>query len=86
VPASALVLTSLSMTALDGSSSLMNLTPIPEGESPTAAPASRFHTTRPTPEMTAWSLTKRISNFRSVPGGNGFAALMKMPPRLTSCA
>jgi hypothetical protein len=74
------------MTAFDGSSSLMNLTPIPDGMSPTAAPTSRFQTTRPTPAMTAWSLARRISNFSSVPGGNGLVALMKMPPRLTSCA
>ncbi len=52
-PASDFVFTSLSMTAFEGSSSLMNLTPIPAGLSPVACDASRFHTTRPTPAMTA---------------------------------
>ncbi len=86
LPASTLVFISLSMTTRDGSSILMNLTPMPAGRSPLDAPASRFHTMRPTPAMTAWSLESRISNLSRVPGGKGFAVLMKMPPRLTSCA
>ena len=76
MPASARVFTSLSMTPFEGSSILMNFTPIPAGRSPPEVPASRFHTTRPTPAMTAWSLTSRISNLRSVPAGKGFAVLM----------
>ena len=76
LPASAFVFTRRSMTVFDGSSILMNFTPIPAGRSPFDVPASRFHTTRPTPAMTAWSLARRISNFSSVPGGNGLAVLM----------
>jgi hypothetical protein len=52
-PASDFVFTSRSITALDGSSILMNLTPMPAGCSPSDTPASRFHTMRPTPAMTA---------------------------------
>ena len=73
------------MSWRDESSILMNFTPIPDGRSPAAWLGSRFHTTRPTPAMTAWSFAMRISNLRSVPGGNGVAVLMKMPPLLTSC-
>ena len=52
-PASAFDDVRRSMTARDGSSILMNFTPIPEGRSPVDWPVSRFHTTRPTPAITA---------------------------------
>ena len=76
--------TSRSIVAREASSSLMNFTPIPPGESVEACAASRFHTTRPTPPMTATSPAMRISNLRSVPAANGVAVLMKTPPLLTS--
>ncbi len=53
LPASERVFISLSMTIFDGSSILMNLTPIPAGRSAVPWDVSRFHTTRPTPVMTA---------------------------------
>ncbi len=70
----------------DLSSILMNLTPMPAGRSSFASDASRFHTTRPTPESIVCSSCRRISNLSNVPGGNGDGVLMKMPPRLTSFA
>ena len=76
--------TNRSMVARDASSSLMNLTPMPAGMLPVAMAPSRFHTTRPTPPMTATSPAMRISNLSSVPGANGVAVLMKTPPLLTS--
>jgi hypothetical protein len=73
------------MSAFDLSSILMNFTPMPAGASPLACEGSRFQTTRPTPARTDCSSWMRISNFSSVPGGNGEGVLMKIPPRLTSC-
>ena len=73
------------MIARDASSILMNFTPMPAGFSAPAEVGSRFQTTRPTPEMTLLSPARRISNLRSVPGGNGVGVLTKRPPLLTSC-
>jgi hypothetical protein len=75
-PASDFVFTNRSMTAVDGASILMNLTPMPDGRSAVDCAVSRFQTTRPTPAITAWSLARRISNLRSVPAGNGLGVLM----------
>jgi len=52
-PAFSLAPTNLSITAREFSSILMNFTPMPPGRSPLACEGSRFHTTRPTPAITA---------------------------------
>ncbi len=81
-PAPGALFTTSSMSSRDGSSILMNFTPIPEGRpSPTWA-GSRFHTTRPTPAMSGLSSEMRSSNLSNVPGPNGVVVLTKIPPRL----
>ena len=52
-PASSFAPTNLSITAREFSSILMNFTPMPPGRSGLACEGSRFHTTRPTPAITA---------------------------------